>query len=262
VEEASAINRCAPTADCAAAGAMPAGIEGVFNGLRGKPTLVRFGDIANTYENVESVVGSVKAPLFSVALAQAILTVYTPACLGEMDPQVVASRAEIPMPLAELSVTSTRSQDPKKSMEQHTLDPTSEGFGGKGLAGLSNAVQAFNSAGSSGNDQEIYPEGGLQAWSVVLGSWLALFSSFGLMNILGTFQAYLSTHQLANLDEGTIGWIFSLYTFLTFLLGLYIGPIFDKHGPRYLVLAGTISLLASLMFFSISTRKLCAGMKS
>jgi hypothetical protein len=102
---------------------------------------------------------------------------------------------------------------------------------------------------------EQYPEGGSQAWLVVLGSWLALFSSFGLMNILGTFQAYLSTHQLASLDEGTIGWIFSVYTFLSFLLGLYIGPIFDKHGPRLLVLAGTVCLFVSLMLFSMSTRE-------
>lgn len=100
---------------------------------------------------------------------------------------------------------------------------------------------------------ESYPEGGLQAWLVVLGSWLALVSSLGLMNTLATFQTYLTTHQLAEYDDGTVGWIFSIYTFMVFFLGLYIGPLFDKHGPRWLILTGTLFVSASLMLFSIST---------
>ncbi|KUI73513.1 Riboflavin transporter MCH5 [Cytospora mali] len=106
---------------------------------------------------------------------------------------------------------------------------------------------------STATDRETYPEGGLQAWLVVLGAWLALVSSLGLMNTLATFQAYLTTHQLADYDDGTVGWIFSVYTFMVFFLGLYIGPLFDKYGPRWLILAGTISVSASLMLFSIST---------
>lgn len=100
---------------------------------------------------------------------------------------------------------------------------------------------------------ESYPEGGLQAWLVVLGAWLALVSSLGIMNTLATFQSYLMTHQLAGYDEGTVGWIFSIYTFMVFFLGLYIGPLFDKYGPRWLILTGTLFVSASLMLFSIST---------
>lgn len=98
-----------------------------------------------------------------------------------------------------------------------------------------------------------YPEGGRRAWLVVLGCWMALFSSLGLMNILATFQTYVSTHQLSNYNSGTIGWIFSLYTFLCFFMGIYIGPVFDKYGPRYLILAGTVCLVLSLMLLSICT---------
>ena len=64
------------------------------------------------------------------------------------------------------------------------------------------------------SDAAPYPEGGLRAWSVVVGSFSGMLASFGLMNTIGTFQAYLSTHQLAHYSEGTIGWIFSLYVFL------------------------------------------------
>ena len=101
--------------------------------------------------------------------------------------------------------------------------------------------------------EETYPEGGLRAWLVVLGSWMALFSSLGLMNTMATFQTYIATNQLQGYSAGTIGWIFSLYAFLCFFCGIYIGPIFDKHGPRWLVFGGTICLVASIMLMSICT---------
>lgn len=107
---------------------------------------------------------------------------------------------------------------------------------------------------STQGPRETYPEGGLRAWLVVLGSWLILFSSLGIINILATFQAYISSHQLEGQDEGTTGWIFSVYTFLCFFLGVYIGPIFDRYGPRWLILSGTICLAVGLMLVSISTR--------
>lgn len=96
-------------------------------------------------------------------------------------------------------------------------------------------------------DDEIYPEGGLEAWLVVLGSFSAVVPAFGLLNTIGTFQAYLSTHQLRDFDEGTISWIFSLYVFLSFFSGVQIGPIFDAKGPRILVMAGSVLLVVSMM---------------
>lgn len=118
----------------------------------------------------------------------------------------------------------------------------------------SNADQApGRDTASSAGESESYPEGGLRAWLVVLGAWLALLSSLGLMNTLATFQTYVMTNQLKDYDEGTVGWIFSIYTFVVFFGGLFIGPLFDKHGPRWLVLTGTVFVGASLMLFSIST---------
>ncbi|KAL9103247.1 MAG: hypothetical protein Q9163_001698 [Psora crenata] len=70
---------------------------------------------------------------------------------------------------------------------------------------------------------------------------------FGLMNSLGTYQAYLSTHQLSQYDPSTIGWIFGLYTFLAFFCGVQIGPIFDAKGPRGLLLAGTVCLVGGAL---------------
>ncbi|KAI1433545.1 major facilitator superfamily domain-containing protein [Xylaria sp. CBS 124048] len=100
---------------------------------------------------------------------------------------------------------------------------------------------------------ETYPEGGLEAWLVVLGSWCGLVAALGLLNTIGTFQTYISTHQLSNYDEGTVGWIFSLFAALCFFCGVYIGPLFDKYGPRWLIGPGSVAIVVSIMITSICT---------
>ncbi|KAJ5590557.1 hypothetical protein N7450_004529 [Penicillium hetheringtonii] len=99
-----------------------------------------------------------------------------------------------------------------------------------------------------------YPEGGLEAWLVVLGSFLGLFGSLGLVNTIGTFQAYIENHQLEDYSSGSIGWIFGMYAFLTFFCGVQIGPIFDARGPRLLVLAGSICEMAMIILLGFCTQ--------
>ena len=72
---------------------------------------------------------------------------------------------------------------------------------------------------------------------------------------IGIYQAYLATHQLAGYSESTIGWVFSVYIFLSFFCGLQIGPIFDAKGPRLLILAGTVFLMLSIMLMGVCTGK-------
>jgi MFS family permease len=79
-------------------------------------------------------------------------------------------------------------------------------------------------------------------------------AALGMMNTLGTYQAYLSTHQLQNETESTIGWIFGIYAFLSFFCGIQIGPIFDAKGPRWLVLAGSTLMLASHLIMGVCTK--------
>ncbi|PWW80659.1 MFS general substrate transporter [Tuber magnatum] len=97
-----------------------------------------------------------------------------------------------------------------------------------------------------------YPEGGRKAWSVVLGSFCGMVASFGIMNTIGTFQAHLSEHQLREYEAGYIGWIFGMYAFISFFGGILIGPIFDCYGPKWLLVIGTVSTVASLMLSSVS----------
>jgi len=106
---------------------------------------------------------------------------------------------------------------------------------------------------STFKDYGTYPEGGIAAWLVVFGSFTGMVASFGILNSVGTFQAYLSTHQLVNHSPASIGWIFSIFAFLTFFCGVQIGPVFDAKGPRWLVAAGSVLLFVGLMGVAEST---------
>lgn len=96
-----------------------------------------------------------------------------------------------------------------------------------------------------------YPEGGLRAWLVVFGSWCALLAALGTMNIIGPLQEYLINHQLSSYSTGVVGWIFSVYVFLAFIGGVLIGPVFDKYGPKWLVLAGSVGLCLTMFLVGI-----------
>ncbi|KAF2148531.1 MFS general substrate transporter [Myriangium duriaei CBS 260.36] len=88
-----------------------------------------------------------------------------------------------------------------------------------------------------------YPEGGRAAWLVVLGSFSGMLGGLGIMNTVGIFQSYLSTHQLSTYSASSIGWIFGVYGFLSFFCGVQVGPVFDHYGPRVLVAVGSACLL-------------------
>jgi MFS family permease len=104
-------------------------------------------------------------------------------------------------------------------------------------------------------DKASFPEGGPKAWSVVVGSFCGSFSVFGIINSTAVLLDYFSAHQLKDYNPSQIGWIFGLSLFLTFFCGAPIGPIFDAYGPRVLIFAGSILLVASMFLLGLCTRK-------
>lgn len=104
-------------------------------------------------------------------------------------------------------------------------------------------------------EEDTFPEGGLEAWSVVFGSFCAMLSVFGIINSAAVFESYFSSNQLKEYDPSTIGWIFSVYLFIVFFAGMQAGPIFDRHGPRALVAAGSLLVIASQMLLGLCTSK-------
>lgn len=106
----------------------------------------------------------------------------------------------------------------------------------------------------SAPDSEPYPEGGRAAYLSLFGCFCAWMSAYGLMNTIGTFQAYLGTHQLAAYSDANIGWIFSVYLFMAYCCGVQTGPVFDAVGPRWLTVAGSVCLVLAMFLLEACSR--------
>lgn len=98
--------------------------------------------------------------------------------------------------------------------------------------------------------EDNFPEGGLRAWLVVAGAFLCLYPSFGFMVSVGTLQDYLNQHQLSAYTPRDVGWIPSVFVYLALGLGLWIGPVFDRFGPRWLALGGSAGYLVMMFLLA------------
>ncbi|KAF2853611.1 MFS monocarboxylate transporter-like protein [Plenodomus tracheiphilus IPT5] len=158
-------------------------------------------------------------------------------------------------PNAEFTIPPADTLQPCPSAQTHSaVHPASEKWKENPRSSTAIGDEEATSATSHNDDEVTYPEGGLGAWSVVLGSFLGLVAALGMMNTVGIYHAYIAEHFLQDYSESTISWIFSMYVFLSFFCGLQIGPIFDAHGPRFLVLTGSILLCASNLLLGLCTK--------
>jgi MFS family permease len=88
--------------------------------------------------------------------------------------------------------------------------------------------------------EDSFPEGGLRAWLVVASAWLLLLPCLGFMVSIGTLQDYWLAHQLSSFSARDVGWIPSIFVYLSLGLGIWVGPLFDRYGPRWITLIGSI----------------------
>ncbi|KAH8806768.1 major facilitator superfamily domain-containing protein [Flagelloscypha sp. PMI_526] len=72
-----------------------------------------------------------------------------------------------------------------------------------------------------------YPDGGLQAWLVVLGGFMCNFVAFGYVSSYGVFQAYYTEHLLPNESPSALAWIGSIQAFMLFFPAFFGGALFD-----------------------------------
>ncbi|OAA71158.1 Major facilitator superfamily domain, general substrate transporter [Cordyceps fumosorosea ARSEF 2679] len=98
------------------------------------------------------------------------------------------------------------------------------------------------------------PDGGLQAWLVVLGAWCASFCSYGWINSVGIFQQYYAQGPLKDYSDTQISWIPGLQIFFMSFMGPAIGVLFDRYGPERLLIVGSFLHVFGLMMASISTK--------
>ena len=90
----------------------------------------------------------------------------------------------------------------------------------------------------------------LPACLVLLGAFVSLFPAFGFMVSIGTLQDYWHLNQLAQYPPRDIGWIPSVFVYLALGLGIAIGPLFDRFGPRWILWIGSSSYV--IMVFCLA----------
>lgn len=111
---------------------------------------------------------------------------------------------------------------------------------------------AINAEGQGAivDPEDQFPEGGMRAWLVVAGACLILFPSFGFMVSIGPVQDYLNQHQLSEYSSRDVGWIPSVFVYLSLALGIWVGPLFDRYGPRWIALTGSIGYVAMMFLLA------------
>ncbi|CCH40725.1 Monocarboxylate transporter [Wickerhamomyces ciferrii] len=101
---------------------------------------------------------------------------------------------------------------------------------------------------------EDFPDGGLKAYLVVFGSFMGLIPCFGIFNILGVIESYVNEHQLSSVDSSIVGWIFSIFSFITYTTCIFSGTYFDRNGAKFPIVIGSILVCSGLVATASSTQ--------
>ncbi|EDN07412.1 monocarboxylate permease-like protein [Histoplasma capsulatum] len=110
--------------------------------------------------------------------------------------------------------------------------------------------------GDSGNcvdskPNDSYPDGGVRAWAVAIGTSGILCTTFGLANAFGVLQEYYASHQLSSTSQSAISWIGSLQICALFSGALVGGPLFDRYGAK-VIWPSAVLYVFSIMLTSIA----------
>ena len=143
-----------------------------------------------------------------------------------------------PQPSSTESIAAADTQEKDLEMNSYAIDPN----------------HASDSLLLTSASDSTPPDGGLQAWLVVLGSWCAFFTCFGWSTSIGVFQSYYQQQPLSNHTPSTVAWIPSTELSLMLFGGVVFGHFFDTFGPRYVLLAGSLMHVFGLMMTSLSTK--------
>lgn len=97
-------------------------------------------------------------------------------------------------------------------------------------------------------------DGGRDAWTQVLASFLINMNVYGLVNAFGDFQHFYETEYLAGYSSSTISWIGTVQGSLTLIVGALAGPVFDKGYFTVTLRGAAFTLVFSWMMLSLSTK--------
>jgi len=98
-----------------------------------------------------------------------------------------------------------------------------------------------------------FPEGGLRAWTVVLGVWILQFCTFGYTNAYGVYNDfYVREYLKEKYSSSQISWIGSVQLLVVLSAGLFTGRAFDTGYFYHLVIGGSVLFVFCLFMLSLS----------
>lgn len=100
-------------------------------------------------------------------------------------------------------------------------------------------------------DKDDFPEGG-RGWFVILGTFLILFTTYGLINCFGIYQV-IYEDIFPDTKPSVISLIGSLQPSIVYLFCIPVGPMMDKIGIRYTLVVGAVIMVVAYMLLSICT---------
>lgn len=104
------------------------------------------------------------------------------------------------------------------------------------------------------DDGIVYPEGGLKAWIVIFGCFCGFIPVFGMLNTIGVIETYVGKNQLSDVSSSTVGWVFSIYSFVNFASCIFSGTYFDRNGAKLPLVVGSLFHVGGLFGMANSTR--------
>ncbi|KIK66122.1 hypothetical protein GYMLUDRAFT_158610 [Collybiopsis luxurians FD-317 M1] len=128
----------------------------------------------------------------------------------------------------------------------------------------SSSTSSTTAAAAGSDSQADFPDGGLRAWLIVLGTSFSTLASFGYINSWGVFQSYYEQNLLKDHSPSSIAWIGSLQICLVFLPALISGRLFDLGIFKIPFIASSILLVVSTFLVAECTQYwqfvLCQGL--
>ncbi|KXN87184.1 Riboflavin transporter MCH5 [Leucoagaricus sp. SymC.cos] len=143
----------------------------------------------------------------------------------------------------------------KRSIDTVTLDRHPSDYKDVEKAPRSSDVDETYSdkvASSTTSDTSTIPDGGIRAWSVVLGAFLTQFCTSGYICSFGVFQDYYTRVYLTAYSASAISWIGSIDTFLILAMGLIGGRLYDRGYVMSLLYGGAFLIALSLFILSLA----------
>ncbi|GHJ87898.1 hypothetical protein NliqN6_4300 [Naganishia liquefaciens] len=108
-------------------------------------------------------------------------------------------------------------------------------------------------ANTSNVVEDVFPDGGLQAWSVLLGGFLTTFCGFGMIAGYGAFNTYYHNNILSQYPISVTAWIGSVSSCITFAGAAIGGTVMDRLGPRKVMMTGTAIMTVGFLALSWCT---------